>query len=198
MRVTLSVWCVACCTCSRKGKAKERYLAARKQGRSSVPVALPLAPERSGRTATRPRAFQHGTLDIEWQCTELCPVRSPPSGSVRRTATRPPAFQHGTLDIEWQCTARCPVRSPPSGSVRRTATRPPAFRSHCHSAPSVPTRYAHPRVAVYGALPLAPERSILNVPSCTFIPDWQCETHCRAPLKVLLVCSARLPGPHWD
>ena len=198
MRVTLSVWCEACCTCSRKGKAKERYLAARKQGRSSVPVALPLAPERSSRTATRPRAFQHGTLDIEWQCTELCPVRSPPSGSVRRTATRPrafqcgtldiewqctelclvrsppsgsvrrtatrpPAFQHGTLDIEWQCTARCPVRSPPSVSVRRTATRPPAFRSHCHSAPSVPARYAHRRVAVYGALPLAPERSILYV-----------------------------------
>ena len=34
------------------------------------------------RTATRPRAFRFGTLDIEWQCTELCPVRSPPSGSV--------------------------------------------------------------------------------------------------------------------
>ena len=128
MRVTLSVWCVACCTCSRKGKAKERYPVARKQGRFSVPAALPLAPQRSGRTATRPRAFQHGTLDIEWQCTELRPVRSPPSGSVGRTATRPRAY-----------------------------------RSHCHSAPSVPTRYARHRVAVYGALPLAPERSILYV-----------------------------------
>ena len=128
MRVTLSVWCEACCTCSRKGKAKERCPVARKQGRSSVPVALPLAPERSGRTATRPRAFQCGTLDIEWQCTELCLVRSPPSGSVRRTATRPRAFRCGTLDIEWQCTELCPVRSPPSGSVRRTATRPRAFR----------------------------------------------------------------------
>ena len=138
MQVTLSVWCVACCTCSRKGKAKERYPVARKQGRSSVPVALPLGPERTGRTATRPPAFQCGTLDIEWQCTELCPVRSPPSGSVRRTATRPRAFQHGTLDIEWQCTELCLVRSPPEWQCE----------THCHSPPSVPA-----------TLPLGPQRS---------------------------------------
>ena len=147
----------------------------------SVPVALPLAPERSNT------------------------VRSTSSGSVRRTATRPRAFRCGTLGIEWQCTELCPVRSTSSGSVRSAA------------------RYAHPRVAVWGALPLAPQRtgrtatrprafqhgtltaewqctaychSPLNVSSCTFIPDWQCEMHCRAPLEVLLVCSARLPGPH--
>ena len=172
MRVTLSVWCEACCTCSRKGKAKERYLAARKQGRSSVPVALPLGPERSNTVrstssgSVRSSAWYAHPRVAVWGALPLAPERS------GRTATRPRTFQHGTLTAEWQCTEHCPVRSPPSGRVRRTATRPPAFQSHCHSP--------------------------LNVPSCTFISDWQCETHCRAPLEVLLVCSARLPGPHWD
>ncbi len=36
-------------------------------GASKIEVALPLAPDRADRTATRPRAYQYGTLDIEWQ-----------------------------------------------------------------------------------------------------------------------------------
>ena len=35
--------------------------------RVAVWDALPLAPGRTGRTATRPWAYQYGTLDAEWQ-----------------------------------------------------------------------------------------------------------------------------------
>ena len=68
-----------------------------------------------------------------------------------------------TLTAEWQCETHCPARSPPSGSVRRTATRPRAYRSHCHSALSVPIRYARCCLAVRNALPLAPERAAQHV-----------------------------------
>ena len=44
-----------------------------------------------------------------------------------------------------------PLKSPDSWRSRPN--------SHCHSALSVPLRYDRHRVAVYGALPLAPERS---------------------------------------
>ena len=30
-------------------------------------LTLPLGPRRTGRTATRPRSYQYGTLDAEWQ-----------------------------------------------------------------------------------------------------------------------------------
>ena len=53
-----------------------------------------------------------------------------------------------------------------------TATRPPAYRTHCHSTPIVPIRYARCRLAVHGALP------------STFTGEWQCEWHCHSPSSV--------------
>ena len=72
-------------------------------------------------------------------------------------------FRCGTFTAEWQCTERCPARSPPSGSVKYTATRSRAYRPHCHSALSVPMRYARCHLAVRNALPLAPERAAQHV-----------------------------------
>ena len=54
----------------------------------------------------------------------------------------------------------------------RTATRPPAYRTHCHSTPIVPIRYARCRLAVHGALP------------STFTGEWQCEWHCHSAMSV--------------
>ena len=115
--------------------------------RVAVNDALPLGPERTGRTATRPWAHQNGTPDAEWQCGMRRPVRSPPSGSEQRVARyarcrvavwdAPP----GTFTAEWQCEMHChsplivpdalplapgrtnTVRSMPSGSGVYTATR---------------------------------------------------------------------------
>ena len=64
-------------------------------------LTLPLGPRRTGRTATRPRSYQYGTLDAVWQCMAHCPVRSPVSGSVSGTATRPQAFRpHCQIPLE--------------------------------------------------------------------------------------------------
>ncbi len=43
---------------------------------------------RLGGPAIRPWTHRLGTLDIEWQCKGVLPVRSPSSGSVGGTATR--------------------------------------------------------------------------------------------------------------
>ena len=157
--------------------------------RVAVNDALPLAPERTGRTATRPRAYRshcHSPLGVPIRYARCrVAVRSTLPLALERTIPyvhRRVAVNSalpGTLDIEWQCGMRRPVRSPPSGSVRRTATRPRAYRSHCHSPLGVPIRYARCRVAVRSTLPLALERTIPYVHRRVAV-----RTHCHSPLIV--------------
>ena len=63
--------------------------------------------------------------------------------------------------------SRCRCCAPrPKGRperTARTATRSRAYRPHCHSALSVPMRYARCHLAVRNALPLAPERAAQHV-----------------------------------
>ena len=51
------------------------------------------------------------------------------------------------------------------------AERTQAPVTHCHSAPSVPSRHVHARVAVSPALPLAPERTRTPVSHCHSAPS---------------------------
>ena len=80
--------------------------------RVAVGSTLPLALERTIPYVHRRVAVNSalpGTLDTEWQCGMRRPVRSPPSGSVRRTATRPRAYRshcHSPLIVPYRY-ARC-------------------------------------------------------------------------------------------
>ena len=109
--------------------------------------ASPGASKIEGRTATRPWAYRLGTLDIEWQCGMRCPVRSPPSGSVRCTATRPRAYRthcHSPLGVPIRY-ARCRVAVNDALPLALERTIP----------------YVHRRVAVRTASRLAPFASCL-------------------------------------
>ena len=104
------------------------------------PLALPLAPGRTCRTATRAWVHRfalplglgctdshcHSSLNVpprtftaEWQCETHCHSSLGCASRADRTATRPSTFR--------------PVRSPPSGSVNHTSTRPWTYQAHCHS-----------------------------------------------------------------
>ena len=105
--------------------------------RLAVRNALPLAPECSV-SYVHHRVAVYGaspsTLTAEWQCTGRRPVRSPPSGSVRRTATRPRAYRshcHSALIVPIRY-ARCRL----------------AVRNALPLAPERAIPYAHRRVAV--------------------------------------------------
>ena len=78
-------------------------------------------------TATRAWTYRFGTLDVEWQCEGVLPVRSTSSGSVVGTATRAWTYRLGTLDVEWQCEGVLPLGPERAASHGR----------HCHSALSV-------------------------------------------------------------
>ena len=109
--------------------------------RVAVRVALPLALDRTLRTATRPRAYPphcHSAPNV-LSALPLAPERAAryvhcqvavrvalPLALDRtfRTATRPRSYRCGTLTVEWQC------------------------RMHCHSPLNVKHPYVHCRVAV--------------------------------------------------
>ena len=125
--------------------------------RSPSRPALPLAPECSV-SYVHHRVAVYGappsTFTTEWQCTERCPARSPPSGSVKYTATRSRAYRshcHSALIVPIRY-ARCCL----------------AVRNALPLAPERAIPYVHHRVAVYGA------------PPSTLTAEWQCETHCPA------------------
>ena len=128
----------------------------------AVRNALPLASECSV-SYVHHRVAVYGappsTLTTEWQCTERCPARSPPSGSVSRTATRPWAYRshcHSALIVPIRY-ARCRL----------------AVRNALPLAPERAIPYAHHRVAVYGASP------------STLTAEWQCtaRSHVRRAVR---------------
>ena len=77
-------------------------------------------------TATRAWTYRFGTLDVEWQCEGVLPVRSTSSGSVVGTATRARA-----CSSVWAALPLGPERAAPSGSV--WVALPRAFAAIGHS-----------------------------------------------------------------
>ena len=70
--------------------------------RVAVQTILPLAPERTDRTATRPRAYRFGTFDAIWQCKLHCHSAPSVRPRVGGTATRPRAYRshcHSGLNV---------------------------------------------------------------------------------------------------
>ena len=56
--------------------------------RVAVQLTLPLGPERTDHTATRPSAYRFGTLDAIWQCETHCHSGLSVQYRVVGTATR--------------------------------------------------------------------------------------------------------------
>mgnify|MGYP000901632591 CR=1 FL=1 len=126
--------------------------------RVAVQTILPLALERTDRTATRPRAYRFGTLDAIWQCKLHCHSTPSVRPRVGGTATRarayrshchsgpnvPPPHVHRRVAVQT-------ILPLTLERTDRTATRPRAYRFgtfdaiwqcklHCHSTPSVRPR----------------------------------------------------------
>ena len=116
--------------------------------RVAVQLTLPLGPERTDHTATRPSAYRFGTLDAIWQCETHCHsgLSVPPSYVHRRVAvwmTLPCTFT-----AEWQCNLHC--HSGPSVPITLPLApeRTASVRSMPFGSVDGTAMYVHRRVAV--------------------------------------------------